>query len=253
MDWFFALLALIVIGLISNNYTKILTQHLYVLNTYLYILLSIIIVATSWGFLESNPSIGEHIFSSGWHIIGLVILTFVFLICTTLTPAENVVVKHAAWAAFIITMGIMSYITYKDSVESGNINHVSLTLIILVGIMSWLAYSKPLDYFDSWQKPLMVILFGLIVVELGDLSLQVWRGGDVSNFVSRFRIYSWIAIILFSGFLLYDTQNIRKNAIEYVEKCRGLAQAGCVDYCNESLSMFLDILNLFTNLNNVYK
>jgi FtsH-binding integral membrane protein len=253
MDWFFALLALIVIGLISNNHTKILTEHLYVLNTYLYVLLSIIIVATTWGVLDNNSCIYEHIFTSNWHIFGLVILTFVFLICTLLMPTENVVAKHAAWATFIVTIGVMSYITYKDSFESGNLNRVSMTLIILLGIMSWLAYSKPLDYFDSWQDPLMFVLCGLIIVELTDLSLQVWQGGDVSNFVSRFRIYSWIAIILFSGFLIYDTQQIRKNAIKYVEICSGQDQAGCVDYCNGSLGIFLDVLNLFTNLNNVYR
>lgn len=251
MDWFLALLGLVVISLISNNYTEILTPQLYMLNTYLYIILAIIIVATSWGILDNNPGVVDHIFNSPWHFVGLVILTFVALFCVVLTPNENVVAKHAAWALFIITLGVISYITYLDSKTSGNFMRVGVILIVMVAILSWIAYSKPLDYFDSWGEPLLTMLAGLIIIELVDLAYVYFVNRDINAFLSRSRIYSWIAIILFSGFLVYDTQKLRQHAIEITEKCVGRTQAGCVDYCTESLGIFLDILNLFQNINNV--
>ena len=54
-------------------------------------------------------------------------------------------------------------------------------------------------------------------------------------------ILSYVFIIIFSFLLLYDTKKLQVNA----KKCI------IPDYVNESISIFLDIINLFSNLGRV--
>lgn len=247
IDIFLASFCLIVICLIANNYEKILTEEIYVLNTYLYILLAIIIVVSSWSILDKYPTTVDRLFLSPWNFTGIIIISFVALFCAMLIPTQNVTTKHVAWVTFVTTIGLMTYVTYLQSIETGNLEHVGIVLVILVGILSWISYSKPLGFFDSYAKPLLTMLTTLIIIELGDLLLF---SGNTEAFLTRSRVYSWIAIVTFSGLLIYDMQKIRKNAITVVEECRGKKQLGCVDYCKESLSVFLGITNLFNGLSN---
>jgi FtsH-binding integral membrane protein len=234
ISWFLPLFALMVIYIISNNYTHELTPQLYIANTYLYILLAIIIVAASWKILDDSPVNATRIFSSGWNLVGLTVLTFVSLFCTLLSSPENVAIKHTSWFIFVLTMGIMSYLNYAKGNINGNIGHIFVGLIVLVGTLTWFAYTKPLNYVDSG----------------GDSLLLFHDNSEV--FFSRFRIYSWVALGLFSCLLLYDTNRVRKHAVEKVIECRG-KHLGCVDYPVESLDIFLDIANLFTNMSNVLR
>lgn len=247
VSWFLPLFALMVIYLIANNYTHELTPQLYVTNTYLYILLAIIIVAASWKILDDAPVITTGIFTSGWNFVGLIVLTFVSLFCTLLSSPENVAGKHASWFVFVLSMGIISYLSYVKSNINGNLGHVFVGLIVLVGTLTWFAYTKPLNYFDSWGDSLLTILIGLVIVEAGDLLLF---HDNSEAFFSRFRIYSWVALGLFSCLLLYDTNRVRKHAVEKTIECRG-KQLGCVDYPVESLDIFLDVANLFTSMSNI--
>src|SRR5438105_14036750 len=73
--WFLALVALIVIGIIVHGLYEPLTANRYVLNTYMYILLAIIIVATTWTITDDLSD--NYVFElNGYHYIGLLILTF---------------------------------------------------------------------------------------------------------------------------------------------------------------------------------
>ena len=61
-------------------------------------------------------------------------------------------------------------------------------------------------------------------------------------------IMSYAFILLFSLFLLYDTKLLQVKA----SKCISLNKIGIKpNYPRESLGIFLDILNLFTNIGNV--
>jgi FtsH-binding integral membrane protein len=248
IDWFITLSALAVIYIIVNNYSQELTPELYIVNTYLYILLAIIIVAASWNILDKSPALANDIFGSGWNLVALIVLSFVSLFCTMLSSPKNIGVKHLAWFILVATLGITSYVCYIKSITDGTLGHIFVSLIVLMSILTLFAYSKPVDHFDSWGAPLLTVLAGLILVEIGDFVLF---HDDTENFLSRFRIYSWIAIVLFSGFLIYDTNVIRKKAISVTNDCYG-KQIGCVDYPTESLGIFLDLMNLFNNMSNIY-
>lgn len=248
MNWFLPLVALVIIYIITNNYSNKLTPEIYVTNTYLYVLLAIVIVASSWSILDETPNIVSEIFNSGFNLVALFVLSLTSMFFVIFTSPKNFTQKHLAWFTFVLSLGVMSYVTYSESIDRGTFGNVFVCLVVLVSILTWLAYNKPFNYFDSWQNPLLTILFGLVLVESGDLLLF---HKNTESFLTRTRVYSWIAIVLFSGFLLNDTQKIRKNAITHIETCKEKEQFCCVDYPNESLSLFLDILNLFSNMVNV--
>ena len=71
---------------------------------------------------------------------------------------------------------------------------------------------------------------------------------DVDGYVKRQKIYSFFAVLLFSGFVLYDTHKIFTDAHKVVAGCESLNQLDCADYPVASLGIFLDAVNLFNNL-----
>ena len=126
--------------------------------------------------------------------------------------------------------------------------NVLLELIGVVAILSYVAYSQPLDTFNSWGTPLAYILGTVIVIECFDL---IFSSYDNSGFLTRNRIYGWIAVLLFSGFILYDTQKILKNATITTILCDSKNQWKCSDYPSASLGLFLDMVNMFTGLTSI--
>lgn len=242
-----ALLALVVIYIIVNGVSSELTAKQYIFNTYMYILLGIILVGTSWAVIDENMS--DVFFGmTAWQLVGLTVLTFLSLFTVMFTSNNDMLLKHTAWLSFMICIGVLSYAMYKENQLNDNVQTVFISLIALVVVLSWIAYSQPLGTFDSWFGPMFTILFALIVVQLFDFMFFFNQTGA---FITRFRIYSWIGLLLFSGFLLYDTQKLTRDAIYISNECISKNQMQCADYPSESLNIFLDILNLFSSMSNV--
>jgi FtsH-binding integral membrane protein len=83
------------------------------------------------------------------------------------------------------------------------------------------------------------ISFGPVLL----MSLMVLLGANLYFYFTEKARPDWMstaAAVLFSLFISYDTQLIRKHALACV--------AGSADYINESMGLYLDILNLFSNL-----
>ena len=87
---------------------------------------------------------------------------------------------------------------------------------------------------------LFIAVIALFIARLVEI-FMIERGNDgkLSNYS---RMVSYGAICIFSLFIMYDTKQILVNA------------SGCKvspfgpDYINESINLFLDSMNLFTNL-----
>jgi FtsH-binding integral membrane protein len=238
--------ALVVIYIIVNGIAKELTAKQYIFNTYMYILLSIILIGTCWTVMDDN-FISINTFD-GWILLGIAVLSFLSLFTVLFTSNNNQLLKHGAWVSFILCIGILSYVTYKRNQVNDNLQTVFISLIVLVGVLAWIATNEPLGTFNSWFGPMFTILCGLIIVQLIDYIFFFDYGG---NFMTRFRIYSWIGLLLFSGFLLYDTQKLIQDAYYITAQCVSKNQKICADYPVASLSIFLDIINLFTTMSNV--
>lgn len=82
-------------------------------------------------------------------------------------------------------------------------------------------------------------LIGMILAEVVWMILEM--SGTVSETTANTgdKVFSWLGVALFALYTAYDTQSIKRRAA----LCKGQG-----DYVNESLSLFLDFLNLFTNI-----
>lgn len=245
LSWILALFALGVIYLIVTGIQLELTPKQYVINTYMYLLLGIIISSLVWTILDEYQIVNYENPITVMKFIGVAILSFISLFVVLATSKEAYIIKNTAWSVFMICIGLLTYLTYKINVREGNMKNVVISLISIVAVLSYIAYTQPLETFNSWGKPMLYILGTLIIVECLDL---IFGDHKSINFVTRSKIYSWVCILLFSGFILYDTQKILYDANATTELCDSKSQIKCADYPVASLGLFLDIANLFSSL-----
>lgn len=103
-----------------------------------------------------------------------------------------------------------------------------VTTAVAFGGLTLYAMNTKTD-FSSWGKPLFFALIGIIVVSLLNMFLFKSPMGSL--------IISGITAIIFSGYILYDTQNIIKG--RYSSPIMA------------AVGMYLNILNLFISLLNI--
>ena len=101
----------------------------------------------------------------------------------------------------------------------------ALTAITFAGLSLYVVYSKK-DF--SFMSGFMMT--GLIVLVVGGLLNMFFIQSGMMHFVM-----SGASVLLFSGFILYDTSNI-------------LRYYGTDEYVSATLALYLDILNLFIAL-----
>ena len=100
----------------------------------------------------------------------------------------------------------------------------ALTAITFAGLSMYVVFSKKDFSFMSG-----FLMTGLIVVIAGGI-LNLFIGSPIMHF-----IMSGASVLLFSGFILYDTSNI-------------LRYYGTDEYVSATLALYLDVLNLFIAL-----
>ena len=110
------------------------------------------------------------------------------------------------------------------------------TLVIVLGLTA-VAFYKPEMISLSWGPILITLLEIGIVMRI----LNIFLNKNPNTQGKMSYILSYVFIIIFSFLLLYDTKKLQVNA----KKCI------IPDYVNESISIFLDIINLFSNLGRV--
>ncbi len=101
----------------------------------------------------------------------------------------------------------------------------ALTAITFTGLSMYVVYSKKDFSFMSG-----FLMTGLIVLVVGGLLNMFFIQSGMMHFVM-----SGASVLLFSGFILYDTSNI-------------LRYYGTDEYVSATLALYLDVLNLFIAL-----
>ena len=101
----------------------------------------------------------------------------------------------------------------------------ALTAITFAGLSMYVVYSKKDFSFMSG-----FLMTGLIVLVIGGLLNMFFIQSGMMHFVM-----SGASVLLFSGFILYDTSNI-------------LRYYGTDEYVSATLALYLDVLNLFIAL-----
>ena len=148
-------------------------------------------------------------------------------------PPEMFFTKHILYIFEIILLGLFLYPLYVKN--EGLFKQVGFTTLIILIILSAITYFAPYLVKESWGTYLMFSLLALIVARCVELFMTYRNKERPSNYS---RIISYVAVILFSFFIMYDTKKLIVNAQKCVRP----------DYINESLNLFLDSLNMFSSL-----
>jgi FtsH-binding integral membrane protein len=241
------ILLLTFIGIISLykiyvNSNKNISANLILENVYIHILLGLIISSITALTIDKHTNVIKKIDSySG--LIGSFILSMISLFMV-MTAGNNKFLQYFGFVVFMLSIGILihPYVTLLK--YNGKGVKIFLTLIAIIGILSLIAYKLP-NMFIGWGTYLMFGLMSLIIIEIIDLIF-----GSHEGIRSRSKLYGWVGIILFSGFILYDSQRLLEKA-NVGQILSEQITSKDVNYPALSLSLYLDVLNLFSSLTNV--
>lgn len=230
------LLIIILITLIINkaiNKGKF-TCNNYILNLYLYLSLSLLLLAFISIILEKKVDFNsrKQLFFGFLGIICILGMHFVY----------NIYISHIIWLLFIFSIAQsflpMIYILKKKNVFIKTL----VSVVIIVLFLTIIAFNKPEYISLTWGNFLIIALIVGIVLQL----VQLFTG-EGSSKLNLFLSYTFV--LLFSLFLLYDTKIQQVKALN----CQNLVNNFKIypNYPRESLGIFLDIINLFTNLGTI--
>lgn len=229
------LVGLSVIGIYHNSVSlQPLRFHCnnYILSTYLYFILSWGISLATMSILDAKKVPIDKIFTRKFTIM-LVIVSLLLIIALSYIPAERFLLKHLVFILELITIGISLYplyIIYRD-----RFNHVGLTTLLLILILSFLAYYRPTILNDNIGSGLLIALLTIIIARIIEYFVSN------KSMVPYSRVINYTSIVLFSLYIVHDTKSIIRNS----KTCK-MSPFG-PDFIRESIHLFLDSLNIFSS------
>jgi FtsH-binding integral membrane protein len=232
---FIAVLVLILLlfSIAFNSFKKgQFTCNKYIMNTYLYVILTFNIIALLCLVLEHNNI--SFLFSL-WQFLGLFLIVMGILAFLIYLDPKYIVSKHLLWLLFIFGLGMIFYPMYNSFKDKNIVLSAALTTILLTLILSAIAFIKP-EWISLSMGP--ILFFLLLAIIIMEITLLIVYRKDYSKVQNLFRATSYFVIFLFIGFILYDTKMLQIRAKECVK----------ADYLNESLKLFLDIFNIFVRV-----
>jgi len=247
---FCTLTIIVVICILIGNYAfknGSLTCDHYVFNTYLYIILAILLV---FMVVLVNDKFGIFnsfiLWLSEGSMVRIIVVFIVILILyfglihalNSVNP-ENIVASNAIWTLLILLLGIMLIPTiWFGRLENvvGIAGILTIVITISVGLLGYY-YGDKIVTFD-WDKYLNYALMALIgIIILGMFLIQ--------NNETMFRFIFIISILLLIIFILLLLSN-HKKLKENAEKC--IDGKSVPNYPVESFSIFIKMLNIFQQL-----
>jgi FtsH-binding integral membrane protein len=209
-----------------NNFK--LTCNNYILNTYLYLILSFFIV---YIYLQLLNFYKINI-KTTLAFLGSFILTLILIVSITLLSPQQILLKHSLWLLFLGFIAL-SFQPLYNRLNKNLIKSTFLATVLIATILSLFAQFFPNLISFSLGPILFIALLSVILVEI--LNIFFFKKEDS---IKNQKWISIFCIFLFSLFILYDTKVLL------------LHQKTCIipDYINESLKLFLDMINMFVNL-----
>jgi FtsH-binding integral membrane protein len=218
-----------------NKKTGTFTCQKYIMNTYLYVILSFILLSLLITLLnDNNVSItftGMNYLALFLILIGLVI-SLNFIVPDT---KLKMIMKHIVWLVILLLFALQLSLLVKYT-SQGILSNALLTTGLLVLVLTAIAFLKP-EWISLKMGPILFfLLLAGIIFEASALLFFREQYLVKNKWLYKGVAYAFIA--LFMGFLLYDTKRLQVRA----RACK------IADYIRESFSIFLDILNLFLRI-----
>ena len=225
----------------------ILTCNNYILNTYLYIILAILLI-----FIVVLVNDKFRLFDSFLNWIGKgsmfkLIVTFIIILIIlgsllfalrNVNP-NNIIASNMIWATLILFLGIFLIPTIWFGRLTGVVGMAGMLTILITIVVGFLGYfyGNEIVTFD-WDKYLNYALIVLIIVMVvGPLMIT-----DPNTMYMFYMSVSIIGLIIFVLLLLSNHKKLKENA----EKC--IDGKVVPNYPVESFNIFIKMLNIFQDL-----
>lgn len=222
----------------------------FMLNTYLYLLLSITIVALSVVYMDDTNAI-DVINNAGLGVYTM-LFTFIFgiglVIVLTAMDASFIVLKHILWVIMLAIFAIPAYLSYLKQSQKGIVVQSILGTVGVLIAFSGLVYLKPkmfLENYSAYGTMFIALLIGAIFMEIGRMFMD--PNAESTLTYSRYLAYGIIA--LFAFLISFDTQTLVQKAKRCNEKSQ--YKFDRPDYISDSLGLLLDVLNIYNRMDNL--
>lgn len=207
--------------------------------TFVYLGGSLSITALSAFTAFRNPNLMKFVLGAGRRPILTMIASYAAVIGTGMllhSVPYGHPSKHVCWILHASTLGVLlSPILF---VGGPLIVQAAWYTAGITGSLALVSACAPSHSFLNWSGPLSVGLGAVVLASIGSMFI----GPPVGLFSSGlYSISTYGGLVVFSGFLLYDVQKIARKA-------ESLPPSIVFDPINESTSVFLDILNIFTRI-----
>ena len=207
----------------------------YIFNTYLYLFLCVCIVASLLFSLEAYQIQPSALFSGWKRFVLLCAFLVVVFFLFSMSP-KQFATKHLLYITFLCFCAVMLYPLFLQN--QAVFYHAGLTTALILIVLSCTAFYFQ-DYISlSWMKYLMFGLVALLIALFCEAILSYTQVIQKNTSSTLNRMLSYGIIVLFSGFILYDTKTVIVNAQNCVNP----------DYINQSLDLFVDSFNILTAL-----
>ena len=242
-------IAIIICILIGNYAFKngMLTCNNYVLNTYLYIILSIllifivVLVNDQFGIFNSLLiwMIQGGIFRTIMTFIIILVILFGLLIALNTVNPNNIIASNTIWALLILVLGIILIPTIWFGRLTDVVGMAGMLTIIITIVVGYLGYyyGDQIVRFD-WDKYLNYALIILIIILIFGATLIT----DANSMQMFILIISILFLIVFVLLLLSNHKILKQNS----EKC--IDGKVIPNYPVESFGIFIKMLNIFQDL-----
>ena len=198
----------------------------YIISIYLYLILSWCILLTFIKVIDVKQINTLTIFLNSLYFFVYVIGLFAIMTLLRKISSNNLIGKHIIYTLYLFLLSILLHQLYVY--DKSLFSHVGFTTIAIIAGLSVVTHLYPDIVSDSWGPYLFIGLCALIIARIIDYFFIK----SANNYIS------YIAIVLFSVYLMYDTKQIIKQS----------KQCNNPDYINDSMKIFLDTLNLFSNI-----
>lgn len=213
------------------------TCNHYVINTYLYLALSILFLG--WAMVVFPFSISDNLFYMlSFILLSLSLIVYIALQNDYQTTMEEVWWSHLSWLAFILLISFTTNRYLHHPIYSKHISSVMMMVALIFTVMSSLVYLMPQFFENTYSEAMLGLLLGLMVILVLEVLtvISMFFGYKKNNL---FHYTSYAVIVLFSFFISYDTSRM----FSFAQSCQDMP-----NYPKASVTFFLDIINLFQRI-----
>jgi len=207
-------------------------------STYLYFLGSLGVTASSAYYLSRSPAVHRMMSGNPWLVFGGSMIAMIgsSIACQAIEYEAGLNAKHLAWG---VHSGIVGLVIAPMMLLGGPlVMRAAAYTAGTVAALSLTAACAPDEKFLKWGGPLSLALGGICVASIGGMFLPVTSAAmPAIN-----SIVTYGGLVVFGGFMLYDTQKIIKHA--ELTTYRGQKY----DPINASIGIYMDTINIFIRI-----